>query len=136
MQDVNAVIALHVASDLDVGTIELSAGHAAAGVDTFYGAVIGQGGHGSTPHKVVDPIFLSGHVILALHGVVSRRLHPFDPAVISIGSISGGTIDNVIPERVDFSGTIRYMSKKVQKKLAEEIARAFELAAAMGGDYD
>ena len=136
MEGVDAVIALHVASDLEVGTIELSEGHAAAGVDTFYGSVIGQGGHGSTPHKVVDPIFLSGYVIMALNSIISRRLHPFDQAVISIGSIHGGTIDNVIPERVDFSGTIRYMSKKVQKKLHEEIERAFAVAETMGGKYE
>ena len=136
MEGVDAVIALHVASDLEVGTIELSEGHAAAGVDTFYATVIGQGGHGSTPHKVVDPIFLSGYVIIALNSIISRRLHPFDQAVISIGSIHGGTIDNVIPERVEFSGTIRYMSKKVQKKLHEEIERAFAVAETMGGGYE
>ncbi len=136
MEGVDAVIALHVASDLEVGTIELSEGHAAAGVDTFYGTVIGQGGHGSTPHKVVDPIFLSGYVIMALNSIISRRLHPFDQAVISIGSIHGGTIDNVIPERVELSGTIRYMSKKVQKKLHDEIERAFAVAETMGGSYE
>lgn len=136
MQDVDAVIALHVASDLETGTIELSEGHSAAGVDTFYGAVIGQGGHGSTPHKVIDPIFISGYVILALNSIIARRLHPFSSAVISIGSVHGGTIDNVIPERVEFSGTIRYMEKKVQKILHKEIQRAFEIASTMGGKYE
>ncbi len=136
MEDVDAVIALHVGAAVDTGNIELGVGNAAAGVDTFYGTVIGQGGHGSTPHKVVDPIFISGHVILALNSIISRRLHPFDQAVISIGSIHGGTIDNVIPERVEFSGTIRFLSKKVQKKLHEEIERAFEVAKTMGGDYE
>lgn len=136
MQDVDAVIALHVYAGLETGDIELAPGNSAAGVDTFYGAVIGQGGHGSTPHKVVDPIFLSGHVILALHNIISRRLRPFDPAVISIGSIHGGTIDNVIPERVEMSGTIRFLSKEVQQTIHEEIQRAFEIAKAMGGDFE
>jgi amidohydrolase len=136
MQDVDAVIALHVAASVDTGDIELGEGDSAAGVDTFYGTVIGRGGHGSTPHKVVDPIFITGYVILALNSIISRRLHPFDQAVISIGSIHGGTIDNVIPERVELTGTIRFLSKKVQKTLHEEIQRAFEVAKAMGGDYE
>lgn len=136
MEDVDAVIALHVGAAIQTGKIELGAGDSAAGVDTFYGSVIGRGGHGSTPHKVIDPIFLSGYVILALNSIISRRLHPFDQAVISIGSIHGGTIDNVIPERVEFSGTIRFLSKKVQHKLHQEIERAFEVAKAMGGDYE
>ena len=136
MQDVDAVIALHVGASIDTGDIELGAGDSAAGVDTFYGTVIGRGGHGSTPHKVIDPIFITGYVILALNSIISRRLHPFDQAVISIGSIHGGTIDNVIPERVELSGTIRFLSKKVQKKLHEEIQRSFEVAKAMGADYE
>ena len=136
MQDVDAVIALHVGAAIETGTIELGEGDSAAGVDTFYGTIIGRGGHGSTPHKVVDPIFITGYVILALNSIISRRLHPFDPAVISIGSIHGGTIDNVIPERVELSGTIRFLSKKVQKKLHEEIERAFEIAKTMGADYE
>jgi amidohydrolase len=136
MQDVDAVISLHVGAAIDTGEIELGPGDSAAGVDTFYGTVIGRGGHGSTPHKVVDPIFITGYVILALNSIISRRLHPFDQAVISIGSIHGGTIDNVIPERVEMSGTIRFLSKKVQKKLHEEIRRAFEVASAMGGEYE
>jgi amidohydrolase len=136
MQDVDAVIALHVGASINTGDIELGAGNSAAGVDTFYGTIIGRGGHGSTPHKVIDPIFITGYVILALNSIISRRLHPFDQAVISIGSIHGGTIDNVIPERVEMSGTIRFLSKKVQKKLHEEIERAFEVAKAMGADYE
>ncbi len=136
MKGVDAVIALHVSAELKTGEIEVAPDHAAAGVDTFYGSVVGQGGHGSTPHKVVDPIFLSGYVIMALNSIVSRRLRPSDLAVISIGSINGGTIDNVIPEKVDFSGTIRYFSKEVRGKIHEEIERAFAVARTMGGDYE
>lgn len=136
MQDVDCTIALHVYSALETGHIEVSAGETAAGVDTFYGNILGQGGHGSTPHKVIDPIFISGHVILALHSIISRRLKPYDPAVISIGSIKGGEIDNVIPEIVEMTGTIRYLEPEVQTLMHEEIERAFSIAKAMGGDYD
>jgi len=136
MEGVDAVIALHVYSGLETGDIEIFDGNSAAGVDTFYGKVLGKGGHGSTPHKVVDPIFLSGYVIQALHSIIARRLKPFDPAVISIGSIHGGTIDNVIPEEVELTGTIRYLDKEVQKKLHKEIKRAFKIAKVLGGDYE
>ena len=76
MEGVDAVLALHVDSSMPVGDIEIEAGPSAAGVDTLYATILGQGGHGSTPHMVVDPIYIAGHVILALHGIVSRRLDP------------------------------------------------------------
>jgi amidohydrolase len=132
---VDYAIALHVAADIEVGKIELDE-YAAAGVDTFYAKILGKGGHGSTPHKVVDPIFISGHVILAIHNIVSRRLRPFDPAVISIGSIHGGQVDNVIPEEVELLGTIRYLDPKVQESIHTEIERAMEITRTLGGDYE
>lgn len=133
--DLDAVLALHVDSNEKTGQVQISDDVSAAGVDTFYGTVIGQGGHGSTPEKVIDPILITGHVILALHSIVSRRLWPFDPAVISIGSVNGGMIDNVIPEKVELTGTIRFLEPHVQEKLHEEIERAFQIAKTMGGDY-
>jgi amidohydrolase len=135
MEGVDVVLALHVDASVPVGDINIDAGASSAGVDTFYATVTGQGGHGSTPHKVIDPIYLSGHVILALHGIVSRRLKPHVPAVVSIGSIHGGQADNVIPERVEMSGTIRYMDPTVQKQIHQEIERALGVAKALGGDY-
>jgi len=92
MDGVDRVLALHVDSDSPTGEIQVATEFASAGVDTFYAKVIGKGGHGSTPHKVVDPIFISGYVILALHGIVSRQIAPHDPAVISIGR------DDPLPE--------------------------------------
>lgn len=133
--DLDAVIALHVDANEKTGLVQISDDVSAAGVDTFYGTVIGQGGHGSTPEKVIDPILITGHVILALHSIVSRRLWPFDPAVVSIGSVNGGMIDNVIPEKVELTGTMRFLETHVQEKLHEEIERAFQIARTMGGDY-
>jgi amidohydrolase len=135
VEGVDYAIALHVAANIEEGNIELDE-YAAAGVDTFYAKITGKGGHGSTPHKVVDPIFISGHVILAIHNIVSRRLRPFDPAVISIGMIKGGQVDNVIPAEVDLSGTIRYLNPDTQKLIHAEIERAMEIAKTMGGDYE
>lgn len=135
MEAVQTVLALHVDSSQPAGEILLKSGVASAGVDTFYASVVGKGGHGAKPHEVVDPIYLSGLVILALHGIVSRRLHPFDPAVVSIGSIHGGQIDNVIPDQVDFSGTLRFMDSAVQKSIHAGVESAFSIARNLGGDY-
>jgi amidohydrolase len=136
MQEVEAIIALHVDASQPVGNIEVDDGPNSAGVDTFYATIIGRGGHGAAPHKVIDPIYIAGHVILALHGIVSRRLHPTEPAVVSIGSIRGGDASNVIPERVKISGTIRFMSQAVQEKIHQEIERALQIATALGGNYE
>jgi amidohydrolase len=135
MENVQTILALHVDSSQTAGEILLKSGVASAGVDTFYASVLGKGGHGAKPHEVVDPIYLSGLVILALHGIVSRRLHPFDPAVVSIGTIHGGQIDNVIPDQVDLSGTLRFMDSAVQKSIHSGVESAFTIARNLGGDY-
>jgi len=113
----------------------VQAGPGSAGVDTFYITILGRGGHGSAPHEVVDPIYLAGHVILALHGIVSRRLRPSEPGVVSVGSIHGGQTHNVIPETVEMSGTIRYLDPAVQKQIHAGIEAALGVARALGGDF-
>jgi amidohydrolase len=98
--------------------------------------ITGKGGHGAFPHKVIDPFYLSAHVILALNGIVSRRLSPFDPAVVSVGTLTGGFTENVIPESVKITGTLRFTDPLVRQQIHTEIRRAFEVARALGGDYD
>jgi amidohydrolase len=135
-EGLNSAIALHIDPALPVGAIAIEAGPSSGGVDTFHAAVIGSGGHGAFPHLTVDPVFLSGYIILALHGIVSRRLEPTQPAVLSIGSIHGGDASNVIPSRVEMSGTIRYMAMEIHQTIKEEIQRVMEITRAMGGDYE
>jgi len=135
MEGVEAVIALHVDATTPAGDISIEEGGASAGVDTFYATIIGRGGHGAMPHFVVDPVYLCSHVLLALHGIVSRRIDPYDPAVVSIGSIHGGEVSNVIPDRVEITGTIRFLSDEVQRKIQAEVERALSVARTLGGDY-
>jgi len=132
---VGMAIALHVSAHIPVGQIQIGAGPSSGGVDSFHASIIGVGGHGARPHETVDPIFLSAHVILALHGIVSRRLNPYDPAVVSIGSIHAGNAENIIPNQVDILGTLRYTKHKVQEQIHAEIKKAFEVAKSLGGDY-
>lgn len=132
---VSMVLALHISAHVTVGQIQVGHGPSSGGVDTFRGSVIGRGGHGARPHETIDPIYLSAHVLLALHGIVSRRLNPFDPAVVTIGAIHAGTVENIIPNQVDMIGTLRYTRVEVQKQIHEEIKRAFEITKSLGGDY-
>jgi amidohydrolase len=135
MDGVDALLALHVNPVLPTGEIAVEAGPGSAGVDSFSATIAGRGAHGAYPHRGLDPIHIAGHVILALHGIVSRRIDPFDPAVITVGTLHAGAANNVIPEEVALSGTIRYESPAVQKMLHAEIERALEIARALGGDY-
>jgi amidohydrolase len=136
MEGVDAVIALHVDPTTPVGDIRIEAGPASGGVDSWFGRILGRGGHGAKPHQTVDPFYLAAHVILALNAIPSRRLNPFDQAVISVGSLHGGFAENVISEQVDISGTLRFTETAVQKQIHAEIQRAFELTRALGGDYE
>jgi amidohydrolase len=136
MDGVEFVLALHVEPSTPAGAIRIGPGPASGGVDSWFGEVIGKGGHGAHPHQSIDPFYITAHVILALNGIVSRRIDPFDPAVVSVGSLHGGFIENVIPERVKLTGTLRYTEKRVQEQLHAEIRRAFEIARTLGGNYD
>jgi len=135
-EGVGMAIALHVSSHVPVGQIQVGWGPSSGGVDTFRAIILGRGGHGARPHETVDPIYLSAHVILALHGIVSRKLNPFDPAVVSIGSIHAGIAENVIPNSVEILGTLRYTLPKVQEQIHKEIKKAFEVAKSLGGNYE
>jgi amidohydrolase len=136
MEGVDYVIAQHVDPAKPVGSISISSGPCSGGVDSWFGLITGKGGHGAFPHKAIDPFYLSAHVILALNAIVSRRLNPFDPAVVSIGSLAGGFTENVIPESVKITGTLRFTDAGVQDQIHTEIKRAFEVARALGGEYE
>jgi len=136
MDGVDYIIAQHVDPLNPVGTIGINAGPSSGGVDSWYAVIKGKGGHGAHPDKAIDPFYMLGHVIFALNAIVSRRINPVEPAVVSIGSISGGITQNVIPESVTISGTLRFMDEKVHQQIQAEIKRAFDLVKTLGGDYE
>jgi len=136
LENVDFVIAQHVDPQAPVGTISISAGPVSGGVDNWYAKIIGVGGHGAHPNLTIDPFNILAHVIIALNGIVSRRLDPFQPAVVSIGMINGGFAQNVIPEHVEISGTLRYADPAIQQPIRDEIRRAFELSRNLGGDFE
>ena len=136
MDGVDYVIAQHVDPSKPVGTIGINAGPNSGGVDSWHAVIKGKGGHGAHPDKTIDPFYMLAHVIMALNGIVSRRLNPFAPAVVSIGSIHGGFTENVIPEEVNITGTLRFTDESVHQQIHTEIKRAFDIIKVLGGDYE
>jgi amidohydrolase len=107
LEGVDLVIAQHVDSETATGLVKVAPGPRSATEESFSMIIRGVGCHGAYPHTGRDPIFLSGQVIGAIHGIVSRQIDPMRSAVISIGLIQGGTQVNVIPAEVRLAGTIR-----------------------------
>lgn len=136
MDGVDYVIAQHVDPNHPAGTIAINDGPCSGGVDSWFAKIKGIGGHGAYPQTTVDPFYLLAHVTLALNGIISRRLDPFEPAVVSIGSVNGGFTENVIPESIKLTGTLRYTSMDVRAKIHTEMKRAFDIAKTLGGDYE
>ena len=116
-------LALHVSPELAAGTVGYTKGYAFANVDSVDIAVHGIGGHGAYPHKTKDPVVLAAKIILSLQTLVSREISPLDPAVVTVGSIHGGTKHNIISDRVDLQLTVRSYSNQVKNQLLEGIKR-------------
>jgi len=117
------VLGMHVKADLPVGVVGYRAGPAFANVDSVDVRVYGRGGHGSTPHLTVDPIVIAARIVLALQTIVAREIDPIEPAVITVGSIHGGTKHNIIPDTVDLQLTVRSYTDETRNKLLEGIRR-------------
>jgi amidohydrolase len=136
LEDLDAVIALHVASGTPSGKIEIRHGYAMANVDSFYATIYATGGHGASPHKGTDPVFMLAQLINVIYGIKARRINPIKPSVISIGAIHAGDATNVIPAEVNLNGTIRSYDDETREQLRDELKKAFEVVKALGGDYD
>ena len=127
------VLALHANATLPAGTIGVVPGYALANVDSVDLTVRGAGGHGAYPHTTHDPVTLAAKIVMALQTIVSRQVSPLDPAVITVGSIHGGTKHNIIPNQVELQLTVRSYKPEVRRLLLDSIRRtAVETAAAAG----
>lgn len=129
-------LAYHVASDMPAGKIGYVPGAFAAGVNNADIYVYGVGGHGAMPNTAIDPIVLSAQIIMGLQTVVSRDLDPAEPAVVTVGSIHGGTKHNIIPDEVKMELTLRFFSDKVYGQIQESIYRICEGMAKAAGVPD
>jgi hippurate hydrolase len=119
-----AAYAVHVMSGmLDRGVFATRPGPALAASDAINVTVRGRGGHASRPHASLDPIPAACEMVTALQALVTRRFDVFDPVVVTVGSIHGGTARNVIPDEATFAATARSYSPESRKRLREETLR-------------
>lgn len=125
----DAALALHVAHDLATGKVAYTSGPALAGSTSLDLVVRGKGGHGAMPNSTVDPIVLSALLVLDLQTIVSREISPIEPAVVTVGSIHGGTKHNIIPAEVHLQLTLRAYNDAVRSQLIEGIRRRAEALA-------
>ena len=116
-------LALHVGGMGPAGTIGYQLGYAMANVDSVDIIVNGVGGHGAYPHTTIDPIVLASQIVLSLQTIVSRKIDPLEPAVVTVGSIHGGLKHNIISEEVRLQLTLRSYSDEVREKTIDEIKK-------------
>jgi amidohydrolase len=131
------VIALHDSADLETGKLSYSPGYAMASSTSVDIKIRGIGGHGSRPDATKDPIVIAAQVILALQTIVSRENSPLDPAVITVGSIHGGTKHNIIPDEVILQLTVRAYREQARQKLLsgiERVTKGIAIAAGVPND--
>jgi amidohydrolase len=120
---VERAFGLHLYSQLPTGILGFREGPFYASSDSIEITIHGHGGHGAAPHLSIDPIQVAAEFIVLLQKVVSRQIDPLEPAVVTIGSIHGGTTHNVIPGSVRLLGTVRAFDAGVRENMAERIER-------------
>lgn len=127
---VTGAYALHISSNLPSGWIASKGGSIMASADTMLITVVGRGGHASQPHAALDPIPIACEIVQALQMMVTRTIDVFDPSVVTVGRITAGTTNNVIPEIAVIEGTIRAVSERTRTKVCDGIRRVAEGVAA------
>ena len=134
---VERAVALHISTRYATGHVALRSGAMLAAADAIRATVRGRGGHASTPHLALDPITAAAQLVLAIQTMVTRRIDVFDPAVVTIARISGGTTNNIIPETVEIHGTIRTVSPGTRAMVAAALREvAAGVAATTGTTID
>ncbi len=116
-------LALHDSATLAAGTVGTIEGFMMANVDTAEITVRGVGGHGAYPHLTKDPVVLAARIVVALQTIVSRETNPLSPAVVTVGSIHGGTKSNIIPDEVKLQLTLRSYSDAVRQNIVDSLRR-------------
>jgi hippurate hydrolase len=126
-------LAIHDDASMLAGQVGVVSGYALANVDSVDVTIFGKGGHGAYPHTTVDPIVIAARTVVALQTIVGRENNPLDPAVVTVGSIHGGTKHNIIPDEVKLQLTVRSYRDDVRKRLLAAIERIAGAEAAAAG---
>jgi hippurate hydrolase len=123
-------LAVHDDPRLPAGMVGYHAGPIMSGSESLNVTIFGKGGHGARPETTIDPIVIAARVVLSLQTIVSREISPFDPAVITVGTIHGGTKNNIIPDDVKLQLTVRSFTPEVREHLLSAIDRITKAEAA------
>lgn len=135
IDDVDAIVGLHVDPALDAGQIGLRPGPIMAAADRFDLEILGKAAHGAHAYQGVDAIVLAAQVIIAAQTLISRRIPAVKEGVVSFGVIQGGTKENVVCDRVLLTGTVRTFEPAIRDQLEAELHQVASIARTLGGDY-
>ena len=130
---VTGSFAMHVTPNIPTGYLGMRSGPLMASADEFTVTVRGKGTHASTPHFGVDPMPAAAELVGALNTMVTRRIEAFDPAILTVAHLTGGTTHNVIPERVLMEGTVRCVSGRTRDRVEELFAEVVHGVTAAHG---
>ncbi|WP_110933337.1 M20 metallopeptidase family protein [Paenibacillus bouchesdurhonensis] len=134
---VDAMAGLHIYPGLNTGELGVTKGAAFASADALKIRVLGRGGHAARPHEGIDAIAVSAQIITALQNITSRMVDPLEPAVITIGKISGGYMGTALAPEVEMTGTVRTLSPEVRKQLPGLIERVVSgICSSFGAGYE
>lgn len=123
LDGVDEIYGLHNLPTLPAGLVGIRRGSMMGSVDRIEIKLEGRGGHGAIPDQSVDPVVCASAIVMGLQSIVSRELSPFEPAVVTIGSIRAGEANNVIPHYAEMTGTVRTFDPRVQAGMPERIER-------------
>jgi len=126
LDDVDFIYGAHVAPDLPVGKLATRVGPTMAAVDAFTIKLLGKGGHGASPHQTKDSIVIGAQLITQLQQIVSRRVNPIDPAVVTVGRFEAGNAFNVIADSAELEGTVRTLDENVRAQIKKEMIAILE----------
>jgi amidohydrolase len=134
---ITGAFAIHITSALPSGWLSCRGGALMASADRLTITVTGRGGHASEPHRATDPIPVACEMVQALQMMITRTVDVFDPGVLTVGRITAGTTNNVIPESAEIEGTIRAVSQKTRTKVHDGMRRVVDgIAAAHGCEVE
>jgi amidohydrolase len=128
-----SIFGIHDHPTIPYGKVSYCPGRSSGNVDEFRVRVVGKGGHGAYPHEAKDPVVIAAQMVVALQSIVSREVNSARQAVITVGSIHGGTTSNVIPESVELAGTVRTLEPEIRSQVQAAVERTIRGIAAAAG---
>lgn len=136
LEDVDYIFGSHIWTPLPFGTVGVKTGPIMAAADRFELTIQGKGGHGAIPQHTVDALMVGSNVVQQLQQIVSRRIDPLEPAVLTVGTFEAGQAFNIIADEATLSGTVRTFTLDTQERIIEEMERTISsICAASEASY-